>query len=115
MMRDNTTASEWMRHHIYGTCQLFLSWKASPVPPIGSRKTLLHSFRIIEVCRSILYDTPTSLADTSWLELQEIMSETGPSREINRAINRMIDLLLQSSTFTNRFGGFSDYLKRTCL
>lgn len=103
-MRCDTLGDEWTRHHTYGTCRQLSLWSCGSLEDSVSHQTILHSSRIMEACRSILYDSPIAVNDYQWMKPGDVNTTYGSADAFRSIFDELIDFLVQCSHFGSRYG-----------
>ncbi|KAL2846357.1 hypothetical protein BJY01DRAFT_263330 [Aspergillus pseudoustus] len=97
----------WAKHMLSGTSKL-LQLAGPGDTMTASRRTFFNVFRVLEATRAIIYGHNTILSMPSWmsLQLQLSLQTTGWS-----AMDEMISLMIQVSSFSARFFESIPYLE----
>ncbi|KAF5017870.1 hypothetical protein F66182_10165 [Fusarium sp. NRRL 66182] len=99
-LMNDPTGQGWIQHLVHGTSKaLVAAGPSSCQSGLGQR--FFAEIRIFEVCRAIIFNEPTFLADSEWTRLAVEMLSANDKDE-TRSLHELLDIVVLCSTLRVR-------------
>jgi hypothetical protein len=97
---SDTTGQGWVQHLVHGTSSALVA--TGPLAfESGLGKRFFTEIRIFEVCRAIIFNEPTFLADPRWQNLSAKLQELKDDEQ-SHPLDALLDIIVFCSTLRVR-------------
>ncbi|KAF4964492.1 hypothetical protein FSARC_7594 [Fusarium sarcochroum] len=103
-LMSDSTGQGWIQHLVHGTSKALVAAGPSACE-LGLGQRFFTEIRIFEVCRAIIFNQPTFLADPEWRRLTEKMPLAKGTVEAP-SLDELLDIIVLCSTLRVRASSF---------
>lgn len=98
-LMSDTTGQGWVQHLVHGTSSALVA--TGPLAfESGLGKRFFTEIRIFEVCRAIIFNEPTFLANPGWQELSAKLQDVEDGQ--SHPLDALLDIIVLCSTLRVR-------------
>ncbi len=98
---NDSTGERWLQHLIHGTSQALVA--SGPQTCIfGPCRRFFTESKIFEVCRAIVFNQPTFLAEEKWMTLSASLREASISSS-QKALDALLDIVVMCASLRVRY------------
>ena len=99
-LQTDATGQGWVQHLVDGTSKALVA-TGPTVCLTGRGKRFFTEIRIFEVCRAIIFNEPTFLANSEWRFLTESLHPNEQAEDCG--LNALLDIITSCSTLRVRY------------
>jgi hypothetical protein len=100
---NDATGDGWLQHLVHGTAQALIAGSPAACTS-GSCSRFFTESKIFEVCRAILFNQPSFLAEDGWLALSaSLRSSSTTWNESQKALDVLLDIVVLCSSLRVRY------------
>jgi hypothetical protein len=93
---NDSTGEGWLQHLIHGTSQALIASGPSTCISGPCRRFFIES-KIFEVCRAIVFNQPSFLAEEKWMSLSASLRASSMSSS-QQALDALLDIVVKCSS-----------------
>jgi len=105
-LMNDSTGEGWLQHHIHGTSQALIASGPSTCISGPCRRFFTES-KIFEVCRAIVFNQPTFLAEEKWMALSASLRASSTSSS-QKALDALLDIVVMCASLRVKAADFID-------
>ena len=98
---NDSTGEGWLQHLIHGTSQALIASGPSTCISGPCRRFFTES-KIFEVCRAVVFNQPTFLAEEKWIALSASLREPSISSS-QKALNALLDIVVMCASLRVKY------------
>ncbi|KAF5662152.1 hypothetical protein FHETE_8042 [Fusarium heterosporum] len=99
-LMNDSTGQGWIQHLVHGTSRALVA--AGPASCYsGPDQRFFTEIKVFEVCRAIIFNEPTFLAEAEWRELVGKM-KTSRNKDVVHSLDELLDIIVLCSTLRVR-------------
>ncbi|KAK4158157.1 hypothetical protein C8A00DRAFT_11007 [Chaetomidium leptoderma] len=95
-LMNDSTGDGWLQHLVHGTAQALIAGGPSTCIS-GSCRIFFTESKVFEVCRSVVFNQPSFLAEEKWMALSASLRPSLTSRS-QRALDLLLDIVVRCSS-----------------
>jgi hypothetical protein len=98
---NDSTGEGWLQHLIHGTSQALVA--SGPLACVsGPCRRFFTESKIFEVCRAIVFNQPTFLAEEKWMALSASLRASSTSRS-QKALDALLDIVVMCASLRVKY------------
>lgn len=98
---NDSTGEGWLQHLIHGTAQALIASGPSTCVSGPCRRFFTES-KIFEVCRAIVFNQPTFLAEEKWMALSASLRASSTSSS-QKALDALLDIVVMCASLRVKY------------
>ena len=104
------TGDGWLQHLVHGTAQALIAGGPSTCIS-GSCRRFFTESKVFEVCRAIVFNRPTFLAEERWMALSASLRASSTWSRSQQALDALLDIVVMCSSLRVQYVAVSIFFK----